>query len=70
MWICGKCNAQNVDSDDFCTSCGVHKLVYETNYCINPDCRAYKEPLKNPRQLYCGKCGSPTLFGKTVEDQC
>lgn len=68
MWNCIGCNAQNNDKHDFCIECGRPKPKPSPNHCSNPNCNAYNEILTNPKQKYCGYCGSATTYQKPTDD--
>lgn len=65
--ICPNCGAAIPDGDDFCGSCGTHRIELSQNYCINKLCERYKQPLDNLEQMYCGKCGKLTAYGNKIE---
>lgn len=67
---CPKCHAEIPSGKDFCSKCGTHRVVYDDNYCTNPDCKCYKVLLKDPRQYACDICGSLTVFGKMNDELC
>ena len=67
MWICDKCNTENLDDDLFCVECGSNKSHVSDNCCSNPGCTSYNVPLTNPTQKYCGKCHSATTYWQKVQ---
>ena len=68
MWICNKCDTENLDNDLFCVECGTSKSYVSDNFCSNQDCTNHSEPFPNSQQKFCGKCGAMTTYWKQIQD--
>lgn len=66
MWKCPNCGEQIPDSKESCAFCETVKPKPVKNYCINPNCAAYKDELDDDRKV-CDKCGELTSVGKIVK---
>ena len=66
MLTCKTCHTENLDDDGFCIECGLVKSEISTNHCSNPECKFHNVILPNPKQKYCGKCGSLTTYYEKI----
>ncbi len=71
MWKCPNCDELIPDSKTVCAFCDTVKPTGKAdggNYCIDPNCSAYKADVGNTTQKICRVCGGLTSVGKKIKD--
>ena len=64
---CVSCGAAIKADAEFCTKCGIPVPSIEENRCINQYCARHLDGFVfDQDDMYCDKCGKPTLFGNQV----